>query len=168
MNDSDLTSYRVLMANAMPLTILKLTTPHTITERGKKAMRTSLGLMLVSAVIALLVLLLLLHWIVVRPLGRLVRQTRLIGSATEPINVIEVSSKDELGELAHEFNEMVERLAQMQKRLVDQSFSAGIAENASGILHNLGNAITPLVAKVHALRDRLKRAPAADMALIMD
>jgi two-component system NtrC family sensor kinase len=167
-NDSDLTSYRVLMANTTPLTIFKLTTPHTITERGKKAMRTSLGLMLVSAVIALLALLLLLHWIVVRPLGRLVRQTRLIGSATEPMSVIKVRSKDELGELAHEFNEMVERLAQMQKRLVDQSFSAGIAENASGILHNLGNAITPLVAKVHALRDRLKRAPAADMALVMD
>jgi two-component system, NtrC family, sensor kinase len=167
-NDSELTSYRVLMANATPLTILKLKTRHTITERGRTAMRTSLGLMLVGAVIALLVLLLLLHWIVVRPLGGLVRQTRLIGSATEPTSTIEVSAKDELGELALEFNEMIERLAQMQKRLVDQSFSAGVAENASGILHNLGNAITPLGAKVHALRDRLKSAPAADIALVMD
>jgi two-component system NtrC family sensor kinase len=167
-NDSELTSYRVLMANNTPLTILKLNTPHTITERGKTAMRTSLGLMLVGVVIGLLVLLLLLHWIVVRPLGRLVRQTRLIGSADEPTSAIEVRSRDELGELALEFNEMVERLAQMRKLLVDRSFSAGIAENASGILHNLGNAITPLGAKVHALRDRLKTAPAADMALVMD
>ena len=167
-NNSELTSYRVLMANTTPLTVLKLITRHTITERGKTAIRTSLGLMLVGVVIALLILLLLLHWIVVRPLGRLVRQTRMIGSAVEPMSAIEVRGHDELGELAREFNEMVERLAQMQKRLIDQSFSAGIAENASGILHNLGNAITPLGAKVHALRDRLKTAPAADMALVMD
>src|ERR1035438_3724260 len=123
-NDSELTSYRVLMAKNTPLTILKLNTPHNITQRGKTAMRTSLGLMLVGVVIGLLVLLLLLHWIVMRPLGRLVRQTRLIGSADEPTSAIEVRSRDELGELALEFNEMVERLAQMRKLLVDRSFSS--------------------------------------------
>jgi hypothetical protein len=48
---------------------------------------------------------------------------------------------DELGTLARAFDNMVERLAQTRRELVDRSFESGAAENASGVLHNLGNAM---------------------------
>jgi two-component system NtrC family sensor kinase len=43
-----------------------------------------------------------------------------------------------------EFDRMVERVADSRRQLVDQSFQAGFAELARGVLHNLGNAMTPI------------------------
>jgi signal transduction histidine kinase len=62
---------------------------------------------------------------------------------------------------------MIERLADAQRRLVDRSFDAGIAENASGVLHNLGNAMTPLGVNVAHLQQSLRGAPTADLDLVL-
>jgi C4-dicarboxylate-specific signal transduction histidine kinase len=60
---------------------------------------------------------------------------------------------------------MVERVAGSRRQLVDQSFQAGFAELAKGVLHNLGNAMTPLGVRVSKLGDRLRDAPAGDVEL---
>ena len=62
---------------------------------------------------------------------------------------------------------MVDSLASARRRLADRSFDAGIAENASGVLHNLGNAMTPLGVKVAMLQETLRAAPAADVDLVL-
>jgi two-component system, NtrC family, sensor kinase len=46
---------------------------------------------------------------------------------------------------------------------VDQSFQAGFAELAKGVLHNLGNAMTPLGVRLANLGERLRQAPAAEV-----
>ena len=51
-----------------------------------------------------------------------------------------------------------------RSELVDQSFQAGFAELAKGVLHNLGNAMTPLGVRVAKLGERLRDAPAGDLA----
>jgi len=48
---------------------------------------------------------------------------------------------------------------------VDQSFQAGFAELARGVLHNLGNAMTPLGVRLSKLGERLRDAPVADVEL---
>ena len=73
--------------------------------------------------------------------------------------------KDELGVLANELNTMVERLAETRQRLLDQSYKSGVAEMASGVLHNIGNAITPLGVKVTTLKRELQEAPIAEIDL---
>jgi len=55
---------------------------------------------------------------------------------------------------------MVARVADSRRELVDQSFQAGLAELAKGVLHNLGNAMTPIGVRLARLRDRLRTAPA--------
>jgi signal transduction histidine kinase len=60
---------------------------------------------------------------------------------------------------------MVERVADSRRQLVDQSFQAGFAELAKGVLHNLGNAMTPLGVRLAKLGERLRAAPAADVDL---
>jgi C4-dicarboxylate-specific signal transduction histidine kinase len=60
---------------------------------------------------------------------------------------------------------MVERVADSRRQLVDQSFQAGFAELAKGVLHNLGNAMTPLSVRLSKLADRLHDAPAGDVEL---
>jgi signal transduction histidine kinase len=62
---------------------------------------------------------------------------------------------------------MLAKLAQARRQLLDQSFDAGAAENASGVLHNLGNAMTPLAVRLASLQERLGTAPAADIELVL-
>jgi len=69
--------------------------------------------------------------------------------------------------LAREFDRMVERVADSRRQLVDQSFQAGFAELAKGVLHNLGNAMTPLGVRLSTLGDRLRGAPTGDMELAL-
>jgi signal transduction histidine kinase len=80
---------------------------------------------------------------------------------------LDVLRPDELGDLAREFDRMVAKLADSRRQLVDRSFAAGISENASGVLHNLGNAMTPLCVKVAALENTLRTAPAGDIELVL-
>ena len=51
---------------------------------------------------------------------------------------------------------MVARVAESRSRLVDQSFQAGFAELAKGVLHNLGNAMTPIGVRLANLGERLR------------
>ena len=63
---------------------------------------------------------------------------------------------------------MVVRFTETRRELVDQSFHAGFAELSKGVLHNLGNALTPLGVRLDTLSRRLHGSPAADMVLAAD
>jgi len=56
-------------------------------------------------------------------------------------------------------------VADSRRQLVDQSFQAGFAELAKGVLHNLGNAMTPLGVRLSKLGDHLRDAPAGDVEM---
>ena len=58
---------------------------------------------------------------------------------------------------------MVGRLEATRRELVDRSFHAGFAELARGVLHNLGNAMTPLAVRLSRLGGRLRQAPVGDL-----
>ena len=62
---------------------------------------------------------------------------------------------------------MVERVADSRRQLVDQSYQAGFAELAKGVLHNLGNAMTPLGVRLAKLGERLRNAGAGDVDLAL-
>ena len=70
---------------------------------------------------------------------------------------------DEIGVLADEFDRMMERVEAARRESVERSFEAGVGEMASGALHNIGNAMTPLTVRIEGLRQRLRAAPAADV-----
>ena len=65
--------------------------------------------------------------------------------------------------LAAEFDRMTDRLVEARRRLIDQSFVSGKADMAAGILHNLGNAVTPITVRLNTLSDRIKAAPLDDL-----
>jgi signal transduction histidine kinase len=75
---------------------------------------------------------------------------------------LDLQRGDEIGVLAREFDRMVARVAQSRTQLVDQSFQAGHAELAAGVLHNLGNAMTPIGVRLANLSARLRAAPIGD------
>ena len=104
---------------------------------------------------------------VLGPVSRMTRHAVGIAEGGDLAQRMGVRRSDELGILAREFDRMVEQLADTRRRLVDQSFEAGATEVAGGLLHNVGNAMTPLGVAVASLQKRLREAPAGEVELAL-
>ena len=142
-----------------PVMSLRVDVPRRITERGHGAV-TYASLYLIGAAITVLILLVVaLNRIVLQPLARVTRHAVAVGDGSDLTARLNMPGQDEIARLAHEFDRMVERVMDSRRQLVDQSFQAGFAELAKGVLHNLGNAMTPLGVRVSKLGDRLRDAP---------
>jgi len=142
-----------------PIMTLRVDVPREITQRGYSAVRYASACSLVAAVVVLILLVVILNRVVLTPLARVTRHAVAMGAGEDLTRRLDFSSKDEIGVLAHEFDAMVERVAESRREVVDQSFQAGFAELAKGVLHNLGNAMTPIGVRLSRLRDRLRAAP---------
>jgi sensor domain CHASE-containing protein len=142
-----------------PIMTLQVDVPRQITLRGYSAVTYASAYSLVAAVVALILLVVILNRVVLTPLARVTRHAVAIGAGEDLTRRLDFNSKDEIGVLAHEFDAMVARVAESRRQVVDQSFQAGFAELAKGVLHNLGNAMTPIGVRLSRLRDRLRAAP---------
>ena len=150
-----------------PLLVFGITVPRTITHRGAEAVRYSTLLLGCAAGVVLVTLLVLLGRIVLSPLARVTYHAHRIAASDDLSARLSYQRSDELGTLANAFDNMVERLAQTRRELVDRSFESGAAENASGVLHNLGNAMTPLAVNVAKLQQQVAAVNTTDLHLAL-
>jgi len=146
-----------------PLLVLGITVPRTISQHGASAVRYSTMLLGAAVAMVLITLLLLLGRIVLGPLADVTDHAQRIAASDDLAARLGYVRSDELGTLARAFDNMVERLAQTRRELVDRSFESGAAENASGVLHNLGNAMTPLSVNIASLQGQLAAVNAAEL-----
>jgi len=145
-----------------PIMTLRVDVPRRITGQGRAAIVYASAYLAGAAVIVLVLLVIVLNRIVLEPLARITRHAVAIGEDKDMASRLDFRSQDEIGVLAREFDRMVGRVGETRRQLVDQSFQAGFAELAKGVLHNLGNAMTPVGVRVARLRERLREAPVAD------
>ena len=150
-----------------PLMTFRVEVPRRITERGRGAVTYASLYLIGAAVTVLLLLVVALNRIVLRPLARVTRHAVAVGEGTDLSARLSLPGQDEIALLAREFDRMVERVADSRRQLVDQSFQAGFAELAKGVLHNLGNAMTPLGVRLAKLGERLRNAGAGDVDLAL-
>jgi len=150
-----------------PLMTFRVDVPRRITARGHGAVTYASLYLIGAAVTVLLLLVVALNRIVLKPLARVTRHAVAVGEGTDLSARLSLSGQDEIAQLAREFDRMVERVADSRRQLVDQSFQAGFAELAKGVLHNLGNAMTPLGVRLAKLGDRLRNAGAGDVELAL-
>jgi signal transduction histidine kinase len=108
-----------------------------------------------ATVVVLLVLLYVVHRIVTQPIGALTRHVAQLGMSgdLELIDDALAQRRDEIGVLASEFNKMVEALADSRQKLQNQSYVHGMAEMASGVLHNIRNALNPISVGIWKLEE---------------
>jgi sensor domain CHASE-containing protein len=151
-----------------PLLVFGITVPRTITYHGAEAVRYSTLLLGIAAGVVLVTLLVLLGRIVLSPLARVTYHAHRIAAADDLSARLAYQRSDELGTLANAFDNMVERLAQTRRELVDRSFESGAAENASGVLHNLGNAMTPLAVNVAKLQQHILAVNTSDLHVALE
>jgi signal transduction histidine kinase len=108
-----------------------------------------------AVVLAILVLLYVVHRIVTRPIGALTRHVAQLGMSGDLGLVGDdlAQRRDEIGVLASEFNKMIEALADSRQKVQNQSYAHGMAEMASGVLHNIRNALNPISVGIWRLEE---------------
>jgi signal transduction histidine kinase len=143
---------------------LRLSLPRELTFNALDMIRVDSLLLVALAATALLSFVVFLSRAVLKPLAEITEHATAIGDSDDLTRRLNRSGSDELATLASALDQMVSRLAQARSELIEKSFVAGIAEMASGALHNLGNALTPLSVRVSALQQRLRGAAVEDVA----
>lgn len=141
-----------------PLLQLQVVTPRNISILGKNTVSGALLFLGLAALIVSFMTWFLLRRIIVLPLEGLashIQAIRKSGDLTHKLNDIR---NDEIGELASEFDQLTGELHEARKLLLDQSFKAGKADNAAEVLHNIRNAMTPLINGIDRLAKNLGAA----------
>jgi two-component system, NtrC family, sensor kinase len=146
-----------------PVMTLRVDVPRDISAQGRSAVLYASACILAAGVLGLIVLLIVLNHAVLNPLAKVTRHAEALGEEQDLTNRLDLNRNDEFGVLAREFNRMVDRVAASRMELVDQSYEAGFAELARGVLHNLGNAMTPISVRLATMTERLRAAPAEDI-----
>ena len=131
-----------------PLAIMQVTKPNEVAALGDQAMRAAMGALLVTTIAAAAAIWLLLQHIVVRPLSGLSKHIARIEQSGDLSERIDADGSDEISELAGAFDNLAGRLQSAQQALLEQSYKSGMAETAAAVLHNIRNAMTPLVNRV--------------------
>lgn len=144
---------------AKPILTVRVDVPREITQRGHSAVTYASAYLVAALLLLLIILVVVLNRVILRPLDRVTRHAIAIGKDTDLTMQLNLAGSDEMSTLALELDRMVARLAESRRQLVDRSFEAGHAEMAKGVLHNLGNAMTPIGVRLAGLRDRLRTAP---------
>ena len=134
-----------------PLGLLQSRTARDVTAIGQSAANLALLLFVVMAVVLVSLIWFLLRRDIVNPLERLAAHMAGIRRSGDLSTHIEADRDDEIGRLGHEFNELTGELQQVRRELVEQSFKAGKADTAAEVMHNIRNAMTPVVNAAEAV-----------------
>lgn len=142
-----------------PVLILKMFKDRTISQQSIRAMQMALYTKIIIGTIAVLILTLLLQCVVVKPIIQLIKNIVSVGNPCAADDRISLSSRNEIGTLANEFDQMCQRLQQAQVKLMEKSYLSGVTEMSSGILHNVRNALSPITTRIERIKDQFKGIP---------
>jgi len=138
-----------------PTLLVRADISKEISARGEAALRFALISIFAVGVVVLFVLFVLLQKTVVNPIDKLRAHAVAIGKSDNLATRLSLQRADEIGALALEFDRMVGQLFEARKQLLEQSYQSGIAEMASGVLHNIRNSLNPMIVDIHILKEEL-------------
>lgn len=152
-----------------PLVLIRLSMSRTVTQQGAIAARAAMWCSLGGALMTALGTGMALRRRVMEPLQEMANHATRVGVQDDLDARIRFRRNDEIGKLAATFNLMVARLADSRDKLQEAAHRAGMAEIASEVLHNVGNAVNSAGCSVEMLTERLEssRLPGLDMAIAL-
>lgn len=137
-----------------------------ITVGGRNAMMLATVSLAGVALILIVVLAIALRRMVVKPVQQLQTFASNVAGSGDLTQQVELGLTDEIGQLADELNHMVDRLNEARTRYIDAARQAGIADVATGVLHNVGNVLNSVYLSGSLIEDRLKRSRVESLVTI--
>ena len=151
-----------------PAVVLRVETPRSISALGGRTVKAALLFLLLAGILVTFVIWLLLRRTILQPIEALADHMSKIRKSGDLSQQIEVDSEDEFGDLATQFNLLTTEVNNARQALLLQSFKAGKADTAAEVLHNIRNAMTPLlngverIARAFRVADDLRIAEATE------
>ncbi len=136
-----------------PIGALRAYTQRDVSQSGRSVVLASVAGVGVAGLVVMGAIAVLLQWLLVGPLVRLTQHVVGIAHSGDLGQRVSLNRADEIGTLSHEFDRMLGRLAEARDQLLEQSYQSGLAEMASGVLHNLRNQLMPINMRLGRLRD---------------
>lgn len=149
-----------------PALLLRVELPRRITLQGAAAARAATACSLISGFMTLLGMGLILQKRIVSPLQRMANHAVDIGRNDNLKARLNLNRSDEIGTLATTIDEMVLNLAATRRKVEENAHRAGMAEIASEVLHNVGNAVNSTSCSTELIGERLRdsRLPGLEKA----
>ena len=138
-----------------PALVLRVDVPRTITAQGKTAAFVATSTSIVGGLLMVAVAGWLIRRRVVTPVQLIAAHASRIGEEDNLKSRIGYGRSDEIGELAAAFDEMVRAIAESRQQLLETAHRAGMADVASEVLHNVGNAVNSANASLEKLEERV-------------
>jgi len=127
-----------------PIIDMLVSMPSDISKRGLKTLNAITTAIFIAGLILSLLLTYLLNRSVTAPISRITRHLAHIGNQEDISARIKLDRDDEIGDLANEFDQMLQRLSDTRKRLFEQSYQSGASEMARGVIRDFSKSIQPL------------------------
>jgi two-component system NtrC family sensor kinase len=131
--------------------VLSTNTPREIAALGSKTVNLGLYYFGAASLALTLVIWFLLRSAILRPLEKLTRHLNKIRKSGDLEANFDTARNDEIGALSDQFDKLTSEVHEARKALLDQSFKAGKADTAAEVLHNIRNAMTPLINGIERL-----------------
>lgn len=134
-----------------PALLLRTETPRKISLLGTQTLSAAMLFLFMAGVLVTVVMWLLLRQTMLKPIDTLTGQIRKIRESGDLSHEIRLDNSDEIGALATQFNNLTSEVHEARKALLFQTFKAGKADTAAEVLHNIRNAMTPMINGVERL-----------------
>ncbi len=152
---SAISSFKVFSdINGDPLLVVKTSTPRQISALGTQTVNAGLLFLGIAGVLVTVIMWFLLSRAILSPLELLATHINRIRESGDLTHRSGLPPRGEIGLLAQQFDNMTAEVHDARQALLDQSFKAGKADTAAEVLHNIRNAMTPMINGL----DRLSRA----------
>ncbi|MFQ5547085.1 MAG: CHASE4 domain-containing protein [Woeseia sp.] len=157
--DAEIRSFGVLTdVFGDPFIVLEARTPRHISALGSQTVDGTLAFLTLAGLLIAVVAWALLRRVIVLPLEALANHIVGIRRSGDLSQRMNSARGDEIGALAGEFDKMTDEVQRARGLLLDQSFKAGRADTAAEVLHNIRNALTPLINGIERLSQRFRVA----------
>ena len=133
------------------LLVLSSDTPRNISVLSAQTINVSLLYFGMAGLLLTALVWLLLRGTILRPIQMLAGHLDKIRKSGDLTENLELERGDEIGALADQFDQLTNEVHEARKALLDQSFKAGKADTAAEVLHNIRNAMTPMINGVERL-----------------
>lgn len=139
-----------------PLLVLRTKTPRSISDIGAQTINAATLFLIIAGALVCAFIWFMLRFTILDPIEKLTHHIDDIRESGDLSRQLSLDRADEIGLLGRQFDSMTADVHEARKALVEQSFKAGKADTAAEVMHNIRNAMTPMINGLDRLRKSFK------------